>query len=442
MQRTLIHSGTLVSAHDKEKVDILIEDGIIKSIANPDTENEPQDNIEVIDATDLLVFPGMIDSHVHFREPGFPHKATMASEAESARAGGVTTVCEMPNTNPPTTTVEAFRDKVQRADAVEGLDLRFYFLVTQEEHLDELRTLWTSQDPEIQHLKSRCPGLKLFLENSTGNQKAEGAVVEQAFALCGELGIPLAAHCEDAEMNAAAEAARTSDAIEQHSIVRPAESEAKAIEYAINLAKKCGTQFHVVHLSTALGLDLVRQAKADGLPVTTEVCPHHLFLSTEDYGSLGTHCKMNPPVRAIENTEALWGGLADGVIDAITTDHAPHTGEEKANEQPLEAPSGVPGVETKLPLLLSVIADQWSHPLSSDCSCKLQYTDLVRLCFDAPNQIFSLDKEGVTEGAPADLVLVDPTVEWTISANNQHSQCDWTPYEGWEVVGRVERLIG
>ena len=359
----------------------------------------------------------------------------MASEAKSARAGGVRTVCEMPNTNPPATTVAAFKDKVERASEITDCDIRFFFGLTEHVHIEELKNLFEQHA----NLARQCCGVKLYLDHSTGNQKVEGGIVEEIFKVCAELDVTLVAHCEDAEMNTQCEAQHqgASD-ISLHSEMRPAESEAKSIEFAISLARSQKTRFHVAHLSTAQGIELVRQAKAEGLPITCEVSPHHLFLTTEDYEHLGTLGKMNPPLRSPEHQAALWAGIADGTVDCVSTDHAPHTLQEKAEpENPLEAPSGVPGVETMLPLLLTVAAGKWPNPHSTPPFDRAQgdmpiinQEDITRLCFENPNRIFGLKKQ-------PEEITVDLDAEWTIAASELHSQCTWTPYEGWKVQGRV-----
>jgi len=340
MTKTLVKNGSFVSEAGLLNIDLFLDGPSSVTVIHRETEEESPVPDTIIDATGLLIFPGFIDCHVHFREPGFPHKATMKSEAASALAGGVTTVCEMPNTNPPTVTVAALADKVRRAANVD-LDIRFFFGVTEEIHLQELVRLWTSDAEELQRLKARCSGVKVYLDHSTGNQKVESSLVPDIFKACAEHGIPLVAHCEDPDMNAAAKEANTRTDIAAHSDMRPAESEAKAIAYAIGLAKQFGTPLHVAHLSTKQGAELVAKAKQDDVTVTCEVAPHHLFLSTDDYPELGTLMKMNPPIRTKDHVEALWQGIADGTIDCIATDHAPHTLEEKRTDPPLNAPSGV-----------------------------------------------------------------------------------------------------
>ena len=382
-----------------------------------------------------ITLPGLIDCHVHFREPGLTHKADMASEAHAAVAGGVTTVCEMPNTIPSTVSVEALADKVRRAAKIKNCDIRFFMGATEKRHLMALRDIWRGSSPILQQLKKRCCGLKVYFDHSTGNQGADQETITEAFRLCGELRIPLVAHCEDAEMNAKASSGepRLSAAdVSLHSKMRPPESEVAAIKRALGLARKYRTQFHVAHLSTAGGLQLVREAKKEELPVTCEVAPHHLFLTVEDYATLGTLGKMNPPLRSKEDQAALWEGIADGTVDCIATDHAPHTLEEKKCTDPLKAPSGVPGVETMLLLLLTVAVGGWPHPEEKFSAFRFQISDVVRLCFENPNRIFSLGKR-----KDEYQIKVDLEKEWIVKGKNLHSKCGWTPYEGWRVVGEI-----
>ncbi len=439
MRNILIRGGTVVQPSGQGIADVLVQQGKIVSIGQ--NIGAPKD-VSLIDAAGMWVLPGLIDCHVHFREPGFEYKATMATEAASAVAGGVTTVCEMPNTNPPTVTVAALADKIRRASAIDDCDLRFYFGITAEAHLFALRELWTAESAELVRLKGGCCGVKLYLDHSTGNQKVDGGIVEDIFRTCFELGVPLIAHCEDPDMNTAAAKQNTSTDVATHSSMRPPESEAASITYAIGLSRKIGTPLHIAHLSTKQGIALVAAAKKDGLPITCEVAPHHLFLTVDDYASLQAKAKMNPPIRTAEHRDALWAGIADGTVDCIATDHAPHTLEEKTKG--LQSASGVPGVETMLPLLLTVASGKWPHPTSSKPATlpALTAADIARLCHTNPNRIFKLGKQGIVAGAAADIIVVDPKKTWQIHAAALHSKCAWTPFEGWNVIGAVLSDVG
>lgn len=379
----------------------------------------------------LITLPGLIDCHVHFREPGFEQKEDMESGAAAAHAGGIRTVCDMPNTNPPTVSVAALKEKIQRAERIKNADIRFFFGATEEGHIQEFRKAWSM--PE---LRERLVGMKIFFDHSTGDQGANMAVIEEAFNVCAKLGAPLVAHCEDAAINTEArelilnQAPEATD-VSLHSLMRPCASEARAIEQALSLTRTYGTQFHIAHLSTAQGVELVRDAKKEGLPVTCEVTPHHLFLTIDDYKTLSARGKMNPPLRTAQEQKALWQGIADGTVDCIGTDHAPHLLKEKESGNPLAVPSGVPGTETMLPLLLTIAAGGWPHPNGSlkPENAKISVDDIRRLCFTNPNRIFALGASDEPR------VTVDIDQEWTISGAKLHSKCGWTPYEGWRVQG-------
>ncbi|MDO8468630.1 MAG: dihydroorotase family protein [Candidatus Peribacter sp.] len=441
MTSLLIRGGTIVRPTGDERADILMNEGIIGEIFVRTTG--PQKLLaadQTIEANGQLLFPGFIDCHVHFREPGLEQKGTMETESQSAIAGGVTTVCEMPNTNPPTVSIAALREKVRIAEGISTCDIRFFFGVTQSENLQELRRLWTEQ--EYSSLRDRCCGVKLYIDHSTGNQKAAKGVVEEAFRVCAELKIPLVVHCEDPVLNARAAKLNMHTEIAAHSLIRAPESEQRAITSAIESAKETGAQLHIAHLSTKRGLELVGQAKKDGLPITCEVAPHHLFLSTEDYETLGTLGKINPPLRTPDHCEALWAGIESGTIDCVASDHAPHTFEEKQVMPALTAPSGVPGVETMIPLLLTVAAGRWPHPRRRSFQPKLMYADIRRLCFDRPNEIFALKRPMIESAAKANLALVEPEAEWEIHGADLHSKCGWTPYEGWKITGKATVVGG
>jgi dihydroorotase len=413
-----------------------------------------------------LTLPGLIDCHVHFRDPGLTHKEDFESGMRAALAGGITTVCDMPNTNPPTRTMSALQEKIERARRVGNpksqipnpkCDIRFFFGVTQRRHLRELEEVMKREE-----LKKYVPGVKLYLEQSTGDQMIEEETIEEVFRTCAERGLMLVCHCEDEEIiqrNIALRGpARLTEVqarlgkprstkqcgapqgdvrMKAHSEIRSVEAAVKATTKVIELAKKYETKLHIAHLSTADELELVRKAKMDEIAVTCEVAPHHLFLTIEDYASLGTLAKMNPPLRMKRHLEALWEGVLDGSVDCIASDHAPHTLEEKRSGPPLEAPSGVPGVETMLPLILSCVFGD--GPVDSTGvrrmpgSRRLNIENVRRLLFNNPNRIFGL---GRNPDLPP-FIHIDPEEEWVIQGKDLKSKCGWTPYEGWVVRGKA-----
>lgn len=438
MKKTLIKNGSIITEKEVKKADVLIGiDGVIENVQDVIVAKD----VEVIDVAGCLLFPLLIDCHVHFREPGLTHKATMESESVAALAGGVGAVCEMPNTIPPTVSIEALREKVKIASHVDHVKIKFFFGITEPKHLEELVELWTSKDVETEMLKLHCAGVKLFLDHSTGDQKIEEKMLDAVFSTCAELKIPIVSHCEDPKMNEEAVKKNPNGDVSLHSVRRPAASEVKAIGDAIALVKKHGAAFHVAHLSTKGGLDLVRKAKKEGLPVTCEVAPHHLFLTVEDYETLGTLGKMNPPLRSMEDRNALWKGIGEGTVDCISTDHAPHTLEEKNAKNPLEAPSGVPGVETMLPLLFSVASGHWPHPSSPKPAAQFSYEDIVRVCSVNPAKIFGLKRDTIEKGKRARFVKIDPKKETMIERKNLKTKCGWSAYEGWRVYGGIPHPV-
>jgi dihydroorotase len=441
MKKLLIRGGSVVGEQRTTKADVLISvTGEIERIAPSITAPR---GIDSIDAKGKLLFPLLIDCHVHFREPGLEHKATMETESQAALAGGIGTVCEMPNTIPPTTTIAALSDKVRRASAIRGCTLKFFFGCTEAAHLQTLQDLWTGSSMELRRLKHHCAGVKIYFDHSTGNQGIPSELIEDVFRVCGELKIPLVAHCEDAILNANAKQACARSDVAAHSIVRPPESEVSAIARAIGLARTYKTPLHIAHLSTAGGASLVRKAKAEKLSVTAEAAPHHLFLTVDDYAELGTLVKVNPPIRTKEDRDALWAALSDGTIDCIATDHAPHTLAEKRSGEPLSVPSGIPGVELSIPLLLTIAAGKWPHPSSSKPASLPQISaqQILRWCFANPNRIFSLHAPLIEASARAKIAIIDPAAPWTVAPAGLKGKCGWTPYEAWQLTGSISQTI-
>ncbi|WP_331235108.1 dihydroorotase [Natronorarus salvus] len=366
---------------------------------------------ETIDAGGKLLLPGAIDVHVHFREPGFPHKETWETGSRSAAAGGVTCAVDQPNTEPPTVDGESFDEKA---------------LLAENSYVEYGINGGVTADWNPEELFSR-PIFALgevFLADSTGEMGIDTELFAEAAERAADAEVPITVHAEDATLfdeealgRAGEGVGREADA-DAWSVFRTAEAEAAAIETACEVANDVGADLHVAHTSTPEGIDA---ANAGG--ASCEVCPHHLFLSREDLSDLGTYGRMNPPLRSEERRAGVAERVADGSVDLIATDHAPHTAEEK--EATIhDAPSGVPGVETMLPLLLAAAA-------RGDLSIE-RVRDLTA---SAPARVFGLPGKGrIAEGSDADLVLVDPGSETEIRGKDLHSNCGWTPYEGSEGV--------
>jgi dihydroorotase len=376
-----------------------------------DAVGEDLAGTDVIDATGVRLLPGMIDAHVHFREPGFPHKETWATGSRSAAAGGVTTAVDQPNTDPPTVTGAAVREKARLA-ANSLVDFGINGGVTSEWDPDSLLSAPITALGEV------------FLADSTGEMGIDASLFRTAVERATDAGTTVTVHAEDADLfDEAAKAAagdgrgREADA-DAWSAYRTAAAEAEAVDRACDVAEEVGARIHVAHTSTPEGIDTASEAG-----MTCEVTPHHLFLSREDLDDLGTLGRMNPPLRSEARREAVAERVRDGAVDLIATDHAPHTRAEK--EAPiLEAPSGVPGVETALPLLLNEAREG-----------RLSYERVRDLTAAAPADVLGLPRKGRIEpGADADLVLFDPGATREIRGADLHSNCGWTPFEGWTGV--------
>ncbi len=387
-----------------DTVDVRIED---ETIADVDSDLTADPDERVMDADGRLVLPGAIDAHVHFREPGYSHKETWKTGTQSAAAGGVTTVVDMPNTTPPTTTGAFFDAKAACAEHA-VVDYGLNGGVTGD---------W---EPESLFSRPLCALGEVFLADSTGDMGVATDLFVDAARTAPGAGLTVTVHAEDETLfdHAAREGdaggvGRAADA-DRWSRFRAAEAEVAAVERAVAVGDETGAEIHIAHASTPEGID----AAVDG-GATCEVCPHHLYLSRDDLDELGTYGRMNPPLRSEARRKAVFKRVADGTVDIIATDHAPHTREEK--EQRLwDAPSGVPGVETMLPLLLE-----------SARQGDLSYERVVDLVAHTPAQIFDLDSKGRLEpGYDADLLLVDPDAPREIRGSDTHSTCGWTPFEG------------
>lgn len=408
-----IRNATLADGR-RQDVRIDTSAGRIAAVGSTLTESG-----ESIDATGKLLLPGMIDVHVHFRQPGFDHKETWETGSKAAAAGGVTTVVDQPNTDPPTVDGEGFDRKADLA-ADSYVDYGINGGVTPEWKPDELF------DRPILALG------EVFLADSTGDMGIEEGLFREAVERATDEYRVVTVHAEDADLFDESVLPRSTDAngeavsatdrdggdYDAWSAYRTAEAEIAAVERACEIAGELDARIHVAHTSTPEGVDA---AKAGG--ATCEVTPHHLFLSREDYDELGTFGRMNPPLRSEERRRKLFERVADGTVDVVATDHAPHTREEK-DASIWDAPSGVPGVETALPLLLEEARKD-----------NLDYERVRDLTAANPADVFGLTRRGrIEQGLMADLVLVDPDDAREIRGEDLHSKCGWTPFEGMQGV--------
>lgn len=358
---------------------------------------------ETLDASGKRLFPGMIDVHTHFREPGSPGKETWVTGSQSAAAGGVTTVVDQPNTTPPTVRGAAFDEKVELA-ARSRVDYGINGGVTESWAPDELFARPVFALGEV------------FLADSTGNMGIDGALFTDVVERAEAAGVVVTVHAEDADYFD--ETARSRSDSDAWSAYRPPEAEIAAIEDACAVGAEVGATLHFAHASTPAGIDIAASAG-----MTCEVTPHHMLLSQDDLDQLGSLGRMNPPLRRDEHRQSVYERVADGTVDMIATDHAPHTKAEKTGSV-WDAPSGVPGVETGLPLLLAEASRG-----------NLSYERVRDLTAAAPARVFDLPHKGrIAPGRDADLVLVDPSNSRPIRGADLHTKCDWTPFEGWDGV--------
>ncbi|MCY4400268.1 MAG: dihydroorotase [Gemmatimonadetes bacterium] len=402
-QRTLIRDATVVLPREVARTSVLIEGGRVAAV-DPAPHSRAD---EVVDATGLFLLPGVIDDQVHFRDPGLTHKEDLHTGSRACAAGGVTSFLEMPNTVPQTITVDALARKLEHARRRCVVNYGFYIGATTD-NLTELRQA------------TRTPGIKIFMGSSTGNMLVDDQ--ECLEAIFAETSLPITAHCEDeSTVHANAAGLEAPLTIHDHSRIRDHRAAITATLRGIDLARRHGHRFHVLHVSTAEEAGIL--AERHDL-ITAEVCPHHLFLDVSDYGRLGTLAQMNPSLKTPEDRAALWRGLKEGAIQIIATDHAPHTLEEKDVPYPA-SPSGVPAVEVMLPLMLNEV---------NRGRCTLQ--DLAAWMSDGPARIWDIVGKGrIEEGYDADLVLVDMERERAVRNEEQLTKSGWSPWHGTVLKG-------
>ncbi len=395
--------------------DVLMRDRQIISVA-PEISPATGEAITEIDATGLTLLPGVIDPQVHFREPGLEHKEDLFTASCACARGGVTSFLEMPNTRPLTTTQEALDDKLQRASQKCLVNYGFFIGAT----ADNLPDLLTANP---------TPGIKIFMGSMHGQLLVDqDTALEDIFAKGDRL---IAVHAEDqARINQRRQefAGITDPAV--HSKIQDNLAALLATQQALGLSKKYQRRLHILHMSTGEEAELLRTDKPSW--VTAEVTPQHLLLNISAYEKIGTLAQMNPPLRSPQDNEVLWQALLDGVIDFIATDHAPHTLAEKAQQYP-NTPSGMPGVETSLPLMLTA---------ASQGRCTV--AQVSNWMSTAVAKAYNIPKKGaIASGYDADLVLVDLNTHRPVLREELLTKCGWSPFEGWNLTGwPVTTIVG
>ena len=420
--RTLLYGGTIVNEGKTFDGTLIIEDGKIGQII-PGNHIPEASFDETIDASGCFVLPGIIDDHVHFREPGLTEKADIESESRAAAAGGVTSFFDMPNTVPQTTTLEALEEKFQLAARKSHVNYSFFFgATTTNTHLFPLLD---------QH---RIPGIKLFMGSSTGNMLVDGQeALNQIFS---SSPLPIMAHCEDTavidhNMAVAQQQYGDDPAVSHHPEIRSSEACYKSTRLAVDLARKHHARLHIAHLSTAQELELISPFEDAGMsPITAEATVSHLYFCDRDYNTLGTRIKCNPAIKGERDRDALQQALTNGRIAVIGTDHAPHLLAQKEGGC-RRAASGMPMIQFSLVTMLELV-DKGVLPIER----------LVDLMCHNPARLFGVSRRGfIREGYQADLVLVRPNTGWVVTKSIIQSKCGWSPMEGHMYLWRVERTL-
>lgn len=421
---TIINNATIVNESEQWLGAVVIDGEFISEVLNqPVADTSKYDN--VIDATGLFLMPGVIDDHVHFREPGLTHKADIATESRTAAAGGVTSFMDMPNTVPQTTTIEALEEKFRLGAEKSRVNYSFHFGAT-----NDNSDLLPQLDP------TRVPAVKVFMGSSTGNMLVDGdPTLHRIFSTSP---LMIMTHCEDSaiiEQNIEQFRKRYKGQndfpVRYHSRIRSAEACYSSSLRAVKMAQLTGARLHIAHVSTAKELELfddnmdVTQKR-----ITAEVAIPHLMFTSEDYDHLGAKIKCNPSVKTIEDREALRDALMTGQIDVIATDHAPHLLREKVGGA-LRAMSGMPMIQFSLISMLE-LSDQGYLPVER----------VVQLMSHNPALLYKIDRRGfIRKGYYADLVLVDPEANWRVQSGQYYTKCGWTPMDERLFKWRVTRTI-
>ena len=420
MNTTLIRGALIINEGRQFKSDILIKNDLIYKISK---NIIPKKNYVLIDASDKILIPGIIDDQVHFREPGLTHKATIETESKAAVAGGITSYIEMPNTKPQTTTISELERKFELAKSKSYANYSFMFGGTNN-NLDEIKKLD----------KSKVAALKIFLGSSTGNMLVDNEkVLEEIFKHSKLL---IAVHSEDEQIiqkNLNTYTKRYGENIPfyLHSKIRSEESCLKSTKKIIDLAKKTKARLHVFHLSTQSETKLFdNELPLEKKLITSEVCVHHLWFSDENYKEMKSLIKWNPSIKTKNDRDGLWDALNDDRIDVVATDHAPHTIEEKMQKY-LSCPSGGPLVQHGLSSMIE-------HYFNK----KISLEKIVEKMCHNPAILFQIKKRGfVREGYFADLVLIDLNKSWTVNKGNLLYKCKWSPFENVTFNSKVTHTI-
>ena len=433
-----LHNAKIITSEKEAVGSILIEDGKIKDILYKEEDgyitavlNILKSKPQMMELEGKCVMAGGIDAHVHFREPGLTHKADMEAESRAAAAGGVTYVMDMPNTSPATITAKALKEKIDLAKGRTAGKIAFHIGATNT-NADEICRLVQHGDKETGITPDDIAGVKVFMGSSTGNMLVDSAnSLDKLFAIKEK---PILVHCEDeqtikANFTKAAEKYGEDIPFTEHEHIRSRSACIKSSITALEMAIKHGTRLVLCHISTKEEMEMVRAAKLNNPEIIAETSCNYLWFSNEDYERLGSRVKCNPSVKTSQDRDALRKGLAEGLIDTIGSDHAPHLLIEKDNKYG-KAPSGLPTIQQSLPVLLT-IAKQEDIPL----------TRIASVFSEKASDIYGLNTGKIAKGYAADLVIFDKDREFVVKAEDQKGKCGWTPYEGETLSGVIEAVL-
>ncbi len=425
----IIQNGTIVNEGSMETRNLFIHDG--RLVDDENKLRKPQ----TFDATGCYILPGIIDTHVHFRDPGFPEKADFATESRAALAGGVTSVIDMPNTNPQTTTLELLEEKEAIAAQKSAVNYAFMLGATND-NIDQLLSIPTD----------RYAAIKLFLGSSTGNMLVSSeTALEKLFKESRKL---IVAHCEEESIvqanlrNYKLEFAGTEqETAALHPKIRNTEACFVSTYKAVERARKHGTRLHIAHISTATELSLLSNKALEEKHITAEVTPNHLWFDDRDYAELGNLIKCNPAIKSNDDRLALWSGLIDGTIDTIATDHAPHTLESK-QQRYFDAPGGIPSIQHSLQMMLEGFFSPTALERDDHDEVLHEWLPLiVEKMSHNPATIFGIQKRGfIRPGYYADLVVVEAG-ETTVTRDKLLYKCGWSPLEGQTFHTRIRQVF-